>query len=177
MACGAVGRTRAIFQSPDMADAQHTAPRGARPRTILIWQRNWPSTLGYMYRGIVATLLRGFSASINGTAPSVIVGAGKNGRSRSAWLGNVSALRPGDVVIWVGAGFNLPNWDDLGRRGLTRVHYQTEAMPRAFCVLWSDQVDELVRRKACYAHRGFDPRRAACDAHDISRRLRSRAHP
>ena len=120
------------------------AQNPARPRTVLLWQRSWPSTLPYMYQSLVTTLQEGFAAATNGTAPHVIFGIGIRGHNRAAWERNISLLRKGDLVIWVGAGFNLPDWRNLRGRGLRCVHYQTEAQHRG-CVMRRNIIDELVR--------------------------------
>lgn len=134
--------SRNNFAADDAITRMAAAQDKAHPRTVLLWQRSWPSTLPFMYMSIVNTLRKGFAAATN--APHVIVGSGTHGRNQASWEGNVSVLRKGDLVIWIGAGFNLVDWRSLRRSGLRCVLYQTE-IQHSGCVLRRDMIDELVR--------------------------------
>ena len=92
----------------------------------MIWHSMDTPAHAYMYEQVVATLMDGFHSVSK--PPVVVYGQGVRRRHSAAYQGNLSTLRAGDALIWVGWGFAdaATPWAELGQRGVRRVFYQCE---------------------------------------------------
>ena len=96
------------------------------PSLVMIWHSMDTPAHAYMYEQVVATLMDGFHSVSK--PPVVVYGQGVRRRHSAAYQGNLSTLRAGDALIWVGWGFAdaATPWAELGQRGVRRVFYQCE---------------------------------------------------
>lgn len=96
------------------------------PSLVMIWHSMDTPAHAYMYEQVVATLMDGFHSVSK--PPVVVYGQGVRRRHSAAYQGNLSKLRAGDALIWVGWGFAdaATPWAELGQRGVRRVFYQCE---------------------------------------------------
>ncbi|KAL1523692.1 hypothetical protein AB1Y20_018623 [Prymnesium parvum] len=114
-------------------------------RRILIWHNRHVPWLPYLYAPVTGTLVAAFSQASH---TEVILGWGTKRNDAPPFVGNLSALRRGDVYIWVGMGTDWElvqsPWRELRARGIHTVLYQTE--PAHHCAVSYDgkwPVDEL----------------------------------
>lgn len=113
--------------SPDL----HSVAQGSggrRPRRVVIWMNRHLRWLPYLYAPVTDTLLAGFRAAADPL--HLVLGFGTKRNDSAAYVGNYSALKRGDVFVWVGMGAAWEMWQtpwvELQRRGVTCILYQTE---------------------------------------------------
>ena len=110
------------------------------PRMLVFHGSSLPfsasENLPFFYAPIRLTLVAGFAAVLRNR--SVISGVIRR-RTRLAFHATQSALREGDVLVWIGEGQKeLVHWRELTVRGVRTIYYQAE--PQIDCP-WLDARD------------------------------------
>lgn len=76
------------------------------------------------YSGVTRTLIEGFEAA---EGVEVRFGAGTRRNASRAFHRNITQwLRERDLFVWIGVNHGEAPWEQLARRGIRRVVYQTE---------------------------------------------------